>query len=524
MIASALIAPTLSGVGAQASTLTRSEQPLVIPGAQAGTMLGAAPGDVVAFRHSGTAWEQIPVQVDERKMMNIRQAYPASVGPCSDPCYNPGSRQWWELVYADPNTLTGIETTQTVTVTSGPVCSGLGLAAGQVPMTCTYQNSSALDADDEIALMVKDAGPKAPAGAGSPFGVLGNGVEIAATDTLDNGAGYVYLFRRDAGAASPLDPSAGTSYVTYKWVVNHIAAAHPSDPNATENFYKSEYRFNGRAGNAAVGNPESSWVDTAHYRREMTGRWTDNGLIHKRGAAPVSLLGRHDASITFDNVSACTRWQGTFDIGEMAYLTSKGGPIRAIRSYLGTNSGPFVERTQIFYESSEVENINLRVHPIPGASEIWNWNANAVGMRYSTQFGSDRIDGAGSTYPGFPAIAPGSWLWETVDRDTPADPSNGGLTFTVRYDSNNPDPLAHSLYRDSGNGGCGNQKYYGASIAQGPLVLNSTDTDALGAGSGTQSTYLTIDRTLHYEETGAADGAARLAQDSTPLKLTVTDR
>ncbi|HLF70011.1 MAG TPA: hypothetical protein VI541_03540, partial [Actinomycetota bacterium] len=243
--------------------------------------------------------------------------------------------------------------------------------------------------------------------------------------------------------------------------------------------------------------------------------WADNDLqVFRGGASGADILDRHDASITFD--IGCARWQGTFDVGEMAYITSTDGPIRAIRDYLGTNSGPLTERRHIFYESSEEIRVDLRVHPIPGASEIWNWSTAAVGMRYSTAFGSARVDGQGDAYLGSPAVLPQSWNWETIDRDTPADPSVGGVSIVTYYDSNNPDPVAHSIYRDGGTGGCQNQPYRGAIWNQGPAALVSTDV-------GTPpyfGTYLYLTRTLHYEAPGTTNGPMRLGQDKTPLVIT----
>ena len=50
-------------------------------------LLGIAPGDLVAFRWDG-AWEQIPVQVDEREVMDLNRPYTTSRPSCSDPCYS----------------------------------------------------------------------------------------------------------------------------------------------------------------------------------------------------------------------------------------------------------------------------------------------------------------------------------------------------------------------------------------------------------------------------------------------------
>jgi hypothetical protein len=47
----------------------------VLTGAATPSLTGAAPGDIVAFAWTGK-WRQVPVQVDERKLFDLRLAYP----------------------------------------------------------------------------------------------------------------------------------------------------------------------------------------------------------------------------------------------------------------------------------------------------------------------------------------------------------------------------------------------------------------------------------------------------------------
>ena len=109
-----------------AAPLNRPDDPVVITGAGVPSLSGAAPGQVVAFAWSGS-WDQIPVQVDERKPYDLRVAYPtpfalqrrALLRPFSTPA---------KLRYADAGTRVGADTNPT------------------------------LDADDEIAFMARDAG------------------------------------------------------------------------------------------------------------------------------------------------------------------------------------------------------------------------------------------------------------------------------------------------------------------------------------------------------------------------------
>jgi len=82
------------------------------------------------------------------------------------------------------------------------------------------------DQDDELVFMAKDAGGAAAVGASLPAGVVaGSGVQLAIHDSLDGGAGFVYLFESDGG----LTPDAGADYVSYTF--NLLAGSYPEDYN-----------------------------------------------------------------------------------------------------------------------------------------------------------------------------------------------------------------------------------------------------------------------------------------------------
>ena len=136
------------------------------------------------------------------------------------------------------------------------------------------------------------------------------------------------------------------------------------DFNLTSGDYKTTYKRNGGSG-SSNGNPETSTVTTPSYQRGFSDRWNDNDLrITRGGATGVDILDRHDDQ--FDRIDAsCVRSQATFRVGEGAFIVNKSGPVRAIRDFIGANSGPQVQRQHIFYESKEDINTHLRVHPIP---------------------------------------------------------------------------------------------------------------------------------------------------------------
>ena len=128
--------------------------------------------------------------------------------------------------------------------------------------------------------------------------------------------------------------------------------------------------------------PETSFVETDNYKRGFTDRWYDNELRIKRGAATgVDILDRHDDQ--FDAADAsCVRTQDTFRRGEGAFVANTDGPVRAIRDFVGANSGPHVQRQHVFYGGLEVINTYLRVHPIPGVVDFFDYSEAGVGLTY----------------------------------------------------------------------------------------------------------------------------------------------
>ena len=115
----ALLAAAGMALGATGCTLNRPEDPVVLTGAQVPALSSVAAGDVVAFRWL-QSWEQVPVQVDERKTVDFGAVY------------NGTPMGFSTTVYADPNTFTGADSNGNV------------------------------DSDDEVAFMSKDVGLEAP--------------------------------------------------------------------------------------------------------------------------------------------------------------------------------------------------------------------------------------------------------------------------------------------------------------------------------------------------------------------------
>jgi hypothetical protein len=351
-----------------------------------------------------------------------------------------------------------------------------------------------LDADDEVALMARDTGSRR-VGLGMPAGVVGEGVEIEITDPLDAGIGYIYLFRQDGS----LDPAAGEQYVDYNF-------------NLLSGDYKTTYRRNGGTP-PNVANPEASAVVTPHYTRGFFDRWYDNLLRIQRGSATgVDIVDRHDGQFAGID-GTCVRSQATFRVGEGAFIANKSGPVRAIRDFVGANSGPQVQRRHIFYEGREDISTYLRVHAIPGVTDFFDYSAAASGMAMRNTFNNVAdltVDGTPDTYnPG--SGTSGVNYWEQLNG------AQGGLSIVNEYVTTNPNPSYTTVYRDEASASTcsGDGSLYGASGLRAGEPISSTDE----ANGGT--TRLFARRTLYYEEPGQANGAARQQADANPLTLSV---
>ena len=284
-----------------------------------------------------TIWTQIPIQVDERAWLDLTVPY----GPLPDSAVGAPA-----LFYTDTLTYTGPDT------------------------------NALFDADDELVLMARDAGAALDVFY-NPAGVIpGTCCRIQITDPLSTDTGYVYLFVQDG----TLSQDADTSYVTHEFVL--LAGSYPDDYNL-----------------ASGPNPEQTTISTPHYEVHFADRWIQDEMrIYADSATGVDLLDRHQ---NFYAPGVCVRTEDTFSAGEGCFATLRDGPVRAIRSYLGANSGPLTQRTHLFYESQHVAYTDLRVHPIPSVFDTYDFNVAAFGMTVYSNIdtsGSRVIDGAPDSY------------------------------------------------------------------------------------------------------------------------------
>ncbi|MFM8312433.1 MAG: hypothetical protein ACKOAZ_11105 [Ilumatobacteraceae bacterium] len=435
----ALANAATTGAETTASLSARSEDPVVLLGSSVPGLSGVLPSRVVAFRYAG-AWQQVPVQVDERAARDLGIVYnSAPVGVVV-------------TVYTDSTTWTGPDANQFV------------------------------DADDEIVVMAKDAGALAPAG--SPAGTVGSRTRLTITDPISNSVGYVYLFAQNGS----LRQDAGRPYVRY-------------DFRLLSGAYKPTYKL------SKGPNPEDSTVTTAAYVRHFSDRWIDDVLQNRLGSG-VDILDRHKFLFAPDD---CLRSEDTFSSGRGAFIANITGPVRAIRSLLGANSGPLTQRDHLFYERRHDIRTFMRVHAVVGGMDFFDYSPAASGMRYRNNLNTDGVvvDGARD------AVVTGTLSWESVSG------TQGSVTIVHTGETNIPSLTPSSYYLDttsptSRERQCtGDRWAYGAS---GPWINTPIPSTDPTTGS---SFFLRRFRSLYFDAPGvtAVQSAARVSQVSQPLRV-----
>lgn len=303
---------------AQTSTLNRPNDPVVLTGAQLTTFAALQPNQIVGFKFVNGTWTQIPIQVDERALLDIVTPYGALAAQAG---YPPSPSNPKVTFYTDATTNTGADPTTT------------------------------FDSDDELVFMAKDAGGQSDGS--TPQGVVaGTCQEIMITDPLD-GIGYVYLFHNGGS----LQQGAGVSYVTYT-----------SNLSSTAGFPV----------NSNITNVENTVITTAKYSWKFSAEWVSDEFKLIIGNN-VNLLDRYKNFFADGN---CIRHEDAFSAAQNAYITVKAGPIRVIRSYMGAVSGPLTQRTHWFYEGRQDIATDLRVHNIVSIIDAFDYNSNANGMVY----------------------------------------------------------------------------------------------------------------------------------------------
>lgn len=386
--------------GAGAAPADREGDPVVLTGDDLPALKGTSPDRIVGFKWDGK-WTQVPVQVDERHTIDVRQLYPYDPAPG----YVGWSRTAFPLeVYADAKTRSGADSDPT------------------------------FDGDDELVFMGGDAGRQARAGVTlPPAGVdPASGRAVTVTDD-DGGKGYVYLFRSNGS----LDPGAGRSYVDYDFKLTRL----------TEGQTMLDHY-----GYSNSNNPEDSTVKTPYYTLHSTDRWMEDRMeIHAGSADGTDILDREVAQAT---LASCGRSELTFsgnwdrggDQDEGTYVAVTDGPVRAVRSYMGANSGPYVQRDHIYYSQREDNTVYLRVHIMADLYTWTDYSEAAVGMTYrdARNPGGVTVDGVPDTLTPTELgdFADGRRVWQQLSGP------QGSVTTVTSAETDIPNPNLGNYYLD----------------------------------------------------------------------------
>ncbi|MGK2956295.1 MAG: hypothetical protein ACSLFI_11585 [Solirubrobacterales bacterium] len=384
LVAFALVAG--GGIASAASALPyRGPDPVILTGKQTPKLTRSLPGQVVAFRWRGE-WKQVPVQVDERKTVDYLEVRGGSGG------FGP----FRNLAYADPGTYAGPD------------------------------HNPKVDVNDEIVTMARDSG-KSAAGVKAPSGVVNKSrTQVRITDPLRPGRrAFVYLFV----SKSALDPAAGRDYVDYDFRLL-----------AGDDYFLS-YDFVTISNDAAgpPGNPEATKVTTDYYSQRLPARWMADTLRVKAGSADgTDILDGEKLAV---GTKGCFRNELTFSRGGGGFIANIDGPVRAIRSFIGANSGTYTQRDHAFYDRRQDVTSYSRVHASPLGSVIsaTDYSAGAIGMSYRNSLNPD-----GVTIDGLPdEVVPGALVWDEVSGP------QGTVISTGRVKTDIPGHTVSSFYSDS---------------------------------------------------------------------------
>ena len=457
---------TTTGGGSEGGLTQRPAEPIVLVGGQVPGLGTVAAVDVVGFAWRDGAWVQLPVQVDERVRADFCTIYAKALLGDMAPCKT--AKKIEALFYADPKTYTGADTDPKV------------------------------DLDDELVFMARDAGDRVAPGTAPRGVVAGSGVEV---EVVDGGeTGWVYLFERakDGG----LTPDAGVDLVSYALVFD-------GDID-----YLTQYPFIGKGscGDKACDPPilEDSVITSPHYERHFSARWvTDSLRITTPGSTGEDILDIAQARFA---PGYCGRHVLTFSTSEGAFIANIDGPVRAIRSYMGANSGPLTQRTHLFYDRVEVVQTFLRVHAIPAIMDLVDYSSDAPGMTYYNDHNEAglAIDGVAD-----PAFDTTQFTWEVVSGPHGSVVSviepriSKDLTTIGYWEDNAGDPTAQCS--ESNVLDHPDEKAFGTSGMWITAAIPDTD-----PRSGALD-YLFIARTSFYEEPGldlaAGKAVVALAQN-----------
>lgn len=373
-----IIGAFLLGLTTNLHAQFRNEEPAILVGEDLGSLEGVPVDQIAGFRWTNSGWQQIPIQIDERHWKTAFELYGKENVDVAFEILD-------ILAYADEKTFSGLD------------------------------EDPNLDADDELVFMPYMAG--LPFAEGNyPSHTIGAPFQISLRDELTNTTRYIYLFQQDGS----LNPDAGQDLINYEYQLLQ------SGP------FQEAYVLNGY-------NPEDSEVTTSYYKQHYSDDWLHDGLILKTGNTPnADLLDYYKMQY---EPGACARHPGTFSAGAGMHIASFDGPIRAIRSWIGANSGSLITRTHTFYEQMDEITTHFRVHPIRGIMGYYDFSTEAADMTFYNQHNL-----SGVAVDGSPDLIDTTFAnWSLLAGD------QGSILMYQQIASNFPIDTIFSYYADQAN-------------------------------------------------------------------------
>ena len=255
------------------------------------------------------------------------------------------------------------------------------------------------------------------------------------------------------------------------------------------------------------------------YSQHLLSRWVQDELSIDAGrAGGIDILDGDKRQVSY----GCGRSELTFSRGGGGFIVNKSGPVRAIRSYIGANSGTFTQQDHVYYDRGDVTTTYLRVHPgISTIDQFLDYSPAASGMTYRNS-----AKPSGVLIDGNPDIGmeTGNALGPPIDWEQ-ATGAQGSVTLVTRVATDLPGFTAGSYYQDDSTspatqqcGGYADDQAWGASGAA--FTSSGANTDPT---LGPPVYSLTASRSNFYSGPGAdaALGELRSRQVDSPLKVRV---
>ena len=357
-----------------------------------GVRPGADVNKLLGYRWNGSAFVQVPFQVDERftrYLTNNHSGFAVYSGADKHTTYA-YDREGWRFTdnsASDPCTATARD--------------GIATTADPIP---------GLDDNDELAFMYSDTGAKAPLDAALPAGIAGM-QEVHVTDPLTGQISYLYvMLSTDGGPTPAFDASNG-----------YVRFARDADANQYR-LSQSSYGNYGAtlqgpyfdpATGTCITSPvkqrrprDTAWIRTPKYSFRYDGRW----LLTELHVAPTDSSNGPLASTdswTYGpdlidqwkarafqqrpgGVTPCCGYEEEVNNwgGSSIILGERSGPVRTMRETWGADSATNNIRRETFYRDEIRQENYLRVHVIPPFDGIyvqWDYNAGKV-ARYSNPY------------------------------------------------------------------------------------------------------------------------------------------